>query len=63
MAETRRELILLTVKDLVLDFVDYDRKEDEDLPIDEIEDAVEAGEITVAEIWTAFKDELEYHFE
>ena len=61
--KTRRELILLTVKDLVTDFLDYDRKEDEDLPSDEIENAVEADEITVEEIWTAFKDELEYNFE
>lgn len=55
---TRRELILATVRDFVSDFLYYDRKEDECLPRNAIEEAIEAGEITVNEIVKEFKDEL-----
>jgi len=30
-SESRRDLILATVQDLVIDFVEYDRREDEEL--------------------------------
>lgn len=53
-----RETILNTVNDLVSDFLYYDRKEDEDLPRDAIQDAIKAGEITEAEIVAAFADAL-----
>lgn len=56
--KTRREIVLDTVEDLVRDFLYYDRKEDEDLPRDEIEAAIEAGEITADEIVEAFKRHL-----
>lgn len=55
---TRRELILLTVQDLVTDFVSYDRKEDEELPRDQLEDAVRTGEVTVEEIVNEFRSSL-----
>lgn len=55
---TRREIIKNTVSDLVLNFLSYDRKEDEDLPRGAIEDAVAKGEITKEEIVQLFSDEL-----
>ncbi|MCK5615519.1 hypothetical protein KAR91_77360 [Candidatus Pacearchaeota archaeon] len=47
---TRKELILMTVEDLIGDLLNYGRKEDEDLPRGEIEEAIEKGEITIDEI-------------
>jgi hypothetical protein len=54
----RRERILATVSDLVGAFLYYDRKEDEDLPRGEIEQAIAAGEITIADIVTHFAAEF-----
>lgn len=54
----RRDLILATLDDLVSDFLYYDRKEDESLPRGAIEEAVHAGEITVAELVDSFRDLL-----
>lgn len=48
--KTRRQHVLDRVSDLVVNLLYYDRKEDEDLPVGAIEAALEAGEITVAEI-------------
>jgi len=56
---TRRDLIRGTVSDLVADFLYYDRKNDQDLPLGEIEAAIEAGEITVDEIVVQFRMELQ----
>lgn len=55
MSLSRRKLILDSVGDLALNFVVYDRKEDEDLPRGEIEDAIDLGEVTLEEILDAFK--------
>jgi hypothetical protein len=55
----RREKIIVTVKDLVGDFMYYGRKEDEELPVGEIEAAVNNGEITVDEIVNVFRSELD----
>lgn len=57
--KTRRQLIIDTIDDLVSSFLYYDRKEDEDLPRDEIEDAVKSGEITVDEMSECFRTKLE----
>jgi hypothetical protein len=51
---SRRDLILGTIDDLVGDFLYYDRKGDEDLPRGAIQEAIEAGEITAAEIAEQF---------
>lgn len=51
---TRREIIENTVKDLVADLLFYDRKEDEELPNEAIQAAIEAGEITENEIAATF---------
>lgn len=54
----RRDVILNTVSDLVADLVFYDRKEDEELGPDEINVAVDAGEITIDDMVSRFRDEL-----
>jgi hypothetical protein len=51
---TRREVIFGTIEDLVTDFLYYDRKEDEELPVGAIEEAVAAGEITAEEMTAKF---------
>ena len=55
---TRRQTILSTVTDLVSDFLYYDRKDDEELPRGSIREAVDAGEITEAEIVAHFAKTL-----
>jgi hypothetical protein len=57
--KTRRQIILDAVTDLVADFLYYDRKEDEDLPVGEIELAIEEGDITAVEIVEHFRAEFE----
>jgi hypothetical protein len=54
----RSDLILAHVSDLIANFLYYDRKWDEDLPLGEIEAAIEAGEITEEEIVAEFALEL-----
>lgn len=56
--KTRREIILDTVSDLVSNFVYYDRKEDEDLSITDLDEAIQLHEITIDEIVDKFKDTL-----
>lgn len=55
---TRRDLIIANVEDLVIDFLYYDRKEDEELPRGEIQDAVNSGEISIEEIVEIFRQRL-----
>lgn len=50
--------ILLVIADLVLNFLYYDRKEDDNLPRGRIDEAVRAGEITIAEMVAAFEQHL-----
>lgn len=57
--KTRKQNILATVSDLVANFAYYDRKEDEELPRGEIEEAIQKGEITIDEIVECFRKELE----
>ena len=59
MIETRKQLILDSVGDLVGDFLYYDRKEDEWLPRGEIELAISEGEISEKEIVDHFASELQ----
>lgn len=54
----RREIIEANVKTLVARFLYYDRKEDEDLPRDAIQEAIEAGEISAHDIASLFSSEL-----
>lgn len=55
---TKKELILANVKDLISSFLYYDRKEDEDLGVGDIQEAINNGEITKEEILQKFEDEL-----
>ena len=51
-----KENILLTVDDLVSNFLDYDRKEDEELKLGDIDTAIKNGEVTIDEIVNKFRE-------
>lgn len=53
-----RDKILDAVQDLAGDFMYYDRKNDEELSADDIETALENGDITIDEIVEAFREAL-----
>lgn len=53
-----KTLILGYITDLISDFLYYDRKEDENLPLGTIEQAINNGDITVDEIVAQFETEL-----
>jgi len=55
---TIKKVIKGTVSDLVVSFLAYDRREDEDLPYGAIEEAVKNGVITADEIASHFAEEL-----
>ena len=55
----RKDYIMANVDQFVIDFLYYDRSEDEDLPLDAIEEAIKAGETSVDEIAERFRSELE----
>ena len=54
-----KDQVLTAIQDLVADFLYYDRKEDEDLPMDEIERLVEEGELSIDEMVDEFQRALE----
>lgn len=54
----RREVILATVSNLVADFLYYDRQDDKDLPMEEIEAAIREGDITADAIVEHFRAKL-----
>lgn len=54
-----KENILNTIDDLCSGFLYYDRKEDEELSFDNIQEAVKSGEITIYEMVERFKNNLE----
>lgn len=58
-----KELILIHVSDLVKNFIYYNRKEDEELPVGEIEKAIQEGTITIEEITDAFTKSLKEEIE
>lgn len=53
-----RELIIANVQDLVVDFLYYDRKEDEELGLGDIEKAISEGIIKESEIIEIFTAQL-----
>lgn len=59
MTKTRKQHIEDTASDTMSRFIYYDRKEDEDLPVGHIEEAVKNGEISIDEIMSIFKKSLE----
>lgn len=52
-------LVLDTVEDLVLDFLYYNRKNDEELTVEDIERAFKDKIVTVDEVIKVFKEKLE----
>jgi hypothetical protein len=57
-----KQTILDTISDLCSDFLYYDRKEDEDLTMEQLNEAVKSGEITIDEMVTEFRKHLENTF-
>ena len=57
-----KQEILNTISDLVKDFLYYDRKEDEDLSVEDLEKAFNNGEITVDECIDHFGKTLKRYF-
>ena len=53
-----KENILNTVKEMVVDFIYYDRRGDEELPIGAIEIELEKGNITIDDICKHFRSAL-----
>ena len=53
-----KDLILNNVKDLVSNFLYYDRKDDEDLPRGVIQEQIQLGNIIIEEIVDTFREEL-----
>ncbi len=54
-----KQTILDAVNDLCSDFLYYDRKGDEDLSIEDLNNAVKSGEISINEIVEEFRKILE----
>lgn len=54
-----KEMILNTIDDLCSDFTYYDRKEDEQLSMEQLDEAVKSGEITIDEMVERFRKNLE----
>lgn len=50
--------ILGLIEDSISDLMYYDRKDDEDCPRGEIEEAVELGKVTIEEMVAAFEKHL-----
>ena len=53
-----KQKILDTIQDLASSFLYYDRKEDEELSIEDLNGAVKNGEITIDEMVAEFKKHL-----
>ena len=57
-----KQIILDKISDLCSDFLYYDRKEDEDLTVEQLNEAVNSGEITIDEMVLEFRKHLENTF-
>ena len=56
--EETKEYIFGSVEDLVSNFLYYDRKEDEDLPVGKIEELIEDKTISIDELVERFRQAL-----
>lgn len=56
--ESRKDILMATIDDTITRFLYYDRKEDEDLPLDAIQEMIESGEIELDEILGRFRTKL-----
>jgi hypothetical protein len=54
----RRELISNAIDDMVIDFLYYNRREDEELSDDDIFEAIKSNEITIDEMCDSIKTQL-----
>ena len=57
-----KQTILDVISDLCSDFLYYDRKESEVLSANELNKAIESGEITIDEVVDEFRRNLEEYF-
>lgn len=57
-SSNRRDQILAAATDAAVNFIYYDRKNDEDLPPGEIESAIASGEVSITDILKIFHDTL-----
>jgi len=57
-----KKIIIATISDLCSNFLYYDRKEDEYLSMDQLNKAVADGKITIDEMVTEFRKNLETTF-
>ena len=57
-----KEIIIATISDLCSNFLYYDRREDEQLSINQLNKAVKDGVITIDEMVAAFRTNLEIIF-
>ena len=57
-----KQTILDTISDLCSDFLYYDRKGDEELTMEQLDEAVKNGEITIDEMVAEFRKHLENTF-
>jgi len=58
-----KQTILNAISDLSANFLYYDRKEDEELSMEQLNKAVADGEITIEEMTAEFRKHLENTFE
>lgn len=54
----KKQLVFGTINDMVSSLLYYDRKEDEDLPVGEIEKLCESGEFTITDMVNEFRTQL-----
>jgi hypothetical protein len=57
--EITKDYILGMISDMMADFLYYDRKEDSNVPVGAIEEAIRTGVISIDEMVEQFKDELD----
>ncbi len=57
-----KKTILDTISDLCSSFLYYDRKDDEELTMEQLNEAVKSGEITIDEMVDEFRKHLENTF-
>lgn len=57
-----KQTIINTISDLCADFLNYDRKNDDDLSREDLKEAVINGDITIDEMVVEFRKHLEENF-
>lgn len=57
----KKDLVLGSIDDLVIDFVKYDRIDDSELSATDIEELIKSRTLTVEQMVTRFREALETH--